>query len=615
MMKHPVLARVFSAVLAVMGLLLFINGLTGLRKNGAEHTERLAEADKLSRRITNYVELRRRVEGSASYEEAAAALEKLTQEHMRSAARHKTDTALFTAERGGYQMGEDLIAAAQVQMNELHRELADAESLRALLAGVINQALAERKNSMPWLNGLTNAALKAAGESYQESAKYTLAIAELTALMAAEPQIGETPFMPAPPAEPTIPSAVGPDAGWGWAGSGWAGGGFAAGDVQGLYDAYMQAGSDYTQAMETYAAEWEAYSAAMAEYQAAMAQQSAYAVSAEYYEQAHSAWERECRAVRESVDFGAAASLARSRRSLASTISGSAAAAISALLEGTGAEPDFDRLVDLAVSAQERLEELSGLEPSEMSNEEFLEKAAQAEDVLTMLGDGFTAAAARLSDPGALIAEAAEKMHATDILVQYLEYMLKRAEHEMQAQLENIWYSLGEAEKKRVTLEVEKLGLEEEARILRRETVTTEELHTLKNRHISARQLLLNIPEIKAAAADDGNVEAGALSYLEKYEAETGRLYRGKRILNLLAMAGGLLAFLGIPGAFEKLRARVWLISPVLLCLLCAVGADGLNMALGLGQMYTALFTAIFALLQLLIILPKKRRGAHIPKH
>ena len=72
-------------------------------------------------------------------------------------------------------------------------------------------------------------------------------------------------------------------------------------------------------------------------------------------------------------------------------------------------------------------------------------------------------------------------------------------------------------------------------------------------------------------------------------------------------MIGAAAGVIGIPAAYEKIKSRFWLLAPVVVCLCCAVAADGVNMALGLGQMYTALFTAIFAAIQLLILLPKKK--------
>ena len=136
----------------------------------------------------------------------------------------------------------------------------------------------------------------------------------------------------------------------------------------------------------------------------------------------------------------------------------------------------------------------------------------------------------------------------------------------------------------------------------------TDELKALKNRHISARQLLINIPEVKRDAAESGDIAASAQRYLEEYNLETERLLNGKRLVNLLAVIGAAAGLIGLPAAFEKTKSRILLILPVLLCFGCAAAADGINMSLGLGQMYTALFTAIFAAIQLLIILPKKKQ-------
>ena len=72
---------------------------------------------------------------------------------------------------------------------------------------------------------------------------------------------------------------------------------------------------------------------------------------------------------------------------------------------------------------------------------------------------------------------------------------------------------------------------------------------------------------------------------------------------------------LSVPAAFELVKSRFFLIAPVLLCMVCAAGTEALNMALGLGQQYAALFTAIFALVQLLIVLPKAKKPRYMAKH
>ena len=72
---------------------------------------------------------------------------------------------------------------------------------------------------------------------------------------------------------------------------------------------------------------------------------------------------------------------------------------------------------------------------------------------------------------------------------------------------------------------------------------------------------------------------------------------------------------LGIPAAYELVRKRFLLMAPVLLCLVCAVGAAVLYKTLGVKEFYVALSTAIFALLQLLIVLPKAKKARYTPRH
>ena len=229
--------------------------------------------------------------------------------------------------------------------------------------------------------------------------------------------------------------------------------------------------------------------------------------------------------------------------------------------------------------------------------------------------DAFIVVARNLDNPSALIAELMDRLHITEALVKVLDTMLEKAEHEMQAQLEELWYQMGETEKDAIKLEAEKLGLDKEAVLLSKRTLDAEALRDLQSRHAAARQLLVNIPEVKAGMTDDADLADSARAWLNTYGRETERLYKGRLLLNALAVFGGAMGILGIPAAYELLRKRFLLIAPVLLCMLCSAGAEALNMALGLGQQYAALFTAIFALLQLLIVLPKAKKPHYAPKH
>ena len=89
-----------------------------------------------------------------------------------------------------------------------------------------------------------------------------------------------------------------------------------------------------------------------------------------------------------------------------------------------------------------------------------------------------------------------DRLNITGELVKALNQMLDKADQQMQAALEELWYQLGETEKDAVKLEAEKLGLDREAELLTKRTLEADELKDLRNRHAKARLLLLNVPEI-----------------------------------------------------------------------------------------------------------------------
>ena len=240
--------------------------------------------------------------------------------------------------------------------------------------------------------------------------------------------------------------------------------------------------------------------------------------------------------------------------------------------------------------------DMSGMSPGG----DMMENIQLLQNALGQMQGAFGAISGSLSSIGGELAKAKAQVTAG-------EQALKEGEAMLKGQLENIWYNLGQLEEKADELREEKEKLDLEALSLDKQLMETEDLKALKNKHISTRQLLLGVPEVKRMVSENGDLVQSAESYLENYRAETQTLYTGRRFLNLLAVIGGIAGFLGIPAAYEKVRGRFWLLSPVLICLACAVGADAVNMRLGMGQMYTALFTAIFAALQLLIILPKEK--------
>ena len=616
-MKHPALARVFAIVLAILGLLLLITGVRGFAKTEDEHEERLAYEKKYEDRIENFAALREELLGSADYDETMTALRRFVDEHEKSAAQHKTDTALFSATKGGLKMGEDMIVQIRAQMNEIKEQLHDASSRRVFLEALLSELIASQKSNMPWLDALANQAAQYATESYVAGTELTLVSTELRGLMENEPtpaSVGAALYNPpTPPVEMTLPAL--PEVS-----------GFSPADMEAAYAAtatayldaaaaYQQAGADFAQQMQDY---YESYAQQTMDRLNGMRPDAAVsdaAVSAEYT-LAHGLWEDECKTVKEQLDLNELrAKIQRLSAALTNLVQQANSVSASFTGETGGIYPGLEELASLAASLSARLDRLGGTDPSELSNEDFLDLTDDLEELFDLLTDAFIVISQNLDNPAALIAEIMDRLHITEALVKVLDTMLEKADHEMQAQLEELWYQMGETEKDAVKLEAEKLGLDKEAALLSKRTLDAEAMRDLRSRHAAARQLLVNIPEVKAGMTDDADLADSARVWLNTYAQETERLYKGRLFLNALAVFGGAMGILGIPAAYELLRKRFLLIAPVLLCMLCAAGAEALNMALGLGQQYAALFTAIFALLQLLIVLPKAKKPHYAPKH
>ena len=616
-MKHPALARVFAVVLAILGLLLLITGVRGFSKTEEEREDRLAYEKKYAGRIENFRDLREELLGSADYDETMTALRRFVDEHEKAAAKHKTDTALFSSAKGGLKMGEDMIVSIRAQMNELKEQLHNASSRRAFLEALLSELIASQKSNMPWLNALAGQSAQYATESYLQGTEITLVSTELRGLMENEPtpaSVTAAPYEPpTPPVEMTLPALPAVE-------------GFSFEDMEAAYaataTAYLDAAAAYQQAGAVFAQQ-------MQDYYENAAQQTAdrlngmrpggavsdAAVSAEYT-LAHGLWEDECKTVKEQLDLN---ELRGSIQRLSSAFTNlvQQANSISASFTGEtgGIYPDLEELATLAATMSARLDRLKGSALSDLSNEDFLDLTDDLEELFDLLTDAFIAISQNLDNPASMIAEIMDRLHITEELVRALDKMLDKADHEMQAQLEELWYQMGETEKDAVKLEAEKLGLDKEAVLLSKRTLDADALRDLRSRHATARQLLVNIPEVKARMTSDADLADSARAWLDTYAKETERLYKGRLLLNALAVFGGAMGMLGIPAAYELIRSRFMLLAPVLLCMLGAAGAEALNMALGLGQQYAALFTAIFALFQLLIVLPKAKKPRHVPKH
>lgn len=582
-MKHPALARVFAIVLAIVGLILLAVGVRGLKKAESEREERAAYAEKFSGWIADYRALHAELENAADYDETMAALEALALAHEKTAGQHKTDTALYTATKGGLKMGEEAIAAARQEIEETREQLADAETRQVVMELLISEMLAQQEN-LPNLAQLAQRARGYAGSAYAASAQAGAEAERYRALLMQEPQPPEEPVPPPEPQPPEPPAPMeGEDE--------------ATEPEPGAYEAAYAAYEEEHAAWEAAFAAWETAHAAWEEEFAA-------------WELAHSAWEETCRRAREESRLTEYRDLLQQLSAALAEISAQAEEQLAAFSAETGeTSPELWAMAEQSAAAAAQLNELAMQEPALMSDWEFLTYCETLQELGSGLGDSFSTVAGMLENPAHTITEIIDALNMTQSMVDFLNYKLDQAEAQLHSALAELWYQAGELDKDQLRLEAEKLGLSKEAELLSKRTLDADELKDLRGRHNAVRLKLVLVPEVKSAMTDEESLPAAAESYLESYESETDKLWRGRRVVNALAIASGAMGVLGVPAAYELLKKRFWLLTPVLLCIVCAAAAEALHVRLGLGQMYAALSTALIAFLQLLIVLPRKRRA------
>lgn len=546
-MKHPALARVFSIVLAIMSLIMLLNGAVGLGKADVALKESLEQYQRIEEKTDTYEALSLQLKNSVSYEEALAELEALQEQHDDDAAQHRTDLATHTATMGGYELGAKMIMEGKEQLDAAKAELAEGKALLAEKEQQFNQLSAAFNTVEPLLVAAINAMSGSEEEFNAAIALIDALIAQIDALLANRPQLPELPEAP------TLPIAP-PE------------------------DADEETKAAYEQAMAVYQQLLDAFEKAMEEYESAQAE----------YETALTAWEQEYQAVQSSVLAGTGE--VDSRIQAGSALMSAALSQLPAdVLDGLGGSdismPDF----------------------SNMSLEEIRAALVQLRAYLVAEGNVKTALEKALASLRSQLAEGQQAIAQARVQVLLGEKALKKAEQELQHQLELIWYNMGQLEDESAELEADKLRLDQESEDLDRRLVSVDEKKEMERKHRSARIVLMQEEAIASAVNAGGDLTESARAYVQNGRDAAQRHHSFLYAINILALIGGVMGLLSIPGSFEKVRRRLLLILPTVLCLACALAADGLNMYLGLGQMYTALAAALAAVLHLATVLPKNK--------
>ena len=549
-MKHPALARVFSIVLAVMSLIMLLNGAVGFGKADVALKESLEQYRRIEEKTDTYEALSLQLKNSVSYEEALAELEALQEQHDDDAAQHRTDLATHTATMGGYELGAKMILEGKEQLAAAKAELEEGKALLAEKEQQFNQLSADFEAVEPLLTAAINA-LSGSEEEYKAAiALIDALIAQIDVILANRPQLPELPE------EPTLPIAP-PE------------------------DADEETKAAYEQAMAVYQQLLDAFEKAMEEYEGNLAE----------YETALAAWEQEYQAVLSSVLADAGEVDSRIQNG-------------SALMNAALGQLPADVLDDLGGLGES---DISMPDLSNMSLEEIRAALVQLRAYLVAEGNVKTALEKALASLQSQLAEGQQAIAQAKAQVLLGEKALKKAEQELQHQLELLWYNMGQLEDETADLEADKLRLDQESEDLDRRLVSVDEKKEMEQKHRSARIVLMQEAGIASAVNAGGDLVESARAYIQNGRDGAQRHHGLLYAINALALAGGLLGLLSIPGSFEKTRRRLLLILPTVLCLVCALAADGLNMYLGLGQMYTALAAALAAVFHLATILPRNK--------
>lgn len=557
-MKHPALTRVFAIVLAVLCLVMLLAGLGNAAGALRERGKDRAECDRLQDRIDSYRTLLQERKGSGNSEEAELLLRQEWEEHDGKASKHRADLAIYTATRSGLRTG----AAALDQ--------ADAAFYQGKAQYEAGLALFQEQEAAFW-EGYRQFQ---EGKQQLEEGQAMLAMAEsILAGLRAQLEQGKTlaAILESDDEDARRDLSV------------------AAYDAMlenldravALYDSLKEQGGISPEQLELL--------------MAMLAEQS----------------EQELPELPEDFSFqGVSAEQLQELEDRVTELTGmsveeirgkiqeqrDAAAALDA--DAPLSEEEFAAL-QLAY-AQSRMwiteitaameEKLDGYEAQLAEVRAQMDAAqAQLDEVEPMMEEGKSA-----------MEQAKEALAQAGSQIQMGEQGLadgRRQLNEQESKLDE------QAEQ----LRKEKTELDEQTEALTEKDAETEAQKLWEQQERSLRLMLLSKEEIQERV--DGGMELlpAAESWAERLSEQTEAAARGRLEVSLLMLLGAVGGFLGIPAAFEKTKSRFWLIAPVLLCLGCAAGAEALCRFLGRGDSYSALGVGIFALIQLLLVLPKKK--------
>ncbi len=559
-LKHPALTRLFAVLLAVLCLTMLLAGLGSVGGALSERKKGREDLERLNGRIEEYRQILDDLEGGESYEQANLALRDRQGKHDGRASRHRMDLAVYTATRGGIRSGKAALFQA---------EQALAEGRAQLEAG---RAEFEAQEALFW-EGYEQFQ---EGKRQLQEARNTLNLAQ-TALADIRSQLDQMSALGA------ILDSDDPDA--------------RQELTVAAYDGLLQS---LDQASSLYAGVKDQGGVSPEQLQmltAMLAQQGV-----------DTSW------IPEDLE-----------------LEGISTESMQAMEDRVAGETGMT-LEEIRASIQSQRDSVAGMDGDEpLTEEQFAELQALyaanrdlVQGALNAMSGALAVYEGQVADAQAQLDEAQAQMDAMEEQLEQGKTAIEEgraALDEAEAQLEQgeqalligrwqIWEKEQELDEQEGELLQEKEELDTEADELLEQTARTQARKDLEDREASVRLQLLERDEIYDRKEDGMDVLSAAEDYAAAYGQEIEETAKGRLLAGGLMVLGGLAGLIGIPAAFEKTKSRFWLIAPVLLCLLCAAGAEVLCRMLGRGDSYSALAAGGFALIQLALVIPKKKSVA-----
>lgn len=284
---------------------------------------------------------------------------------------------------------------------------------------------------------------------------------------------------------------------------------------------------------------------------------------------------------------------------------------------------------ELRAAAQVARDSIAAADAEELiPDEQFDELKRTYDENKDMINAAAAAAAAQVAEYKAQLEQTREQLEAAQAEIDKLAPVMEEGKkgielgreqlEQAKAQMDKgaeelyynrtmLWYNMGKLKDQAAELEEEKQELQKDAEELESKSASAEEKKALEQRRNSLRLMLLDRGGIAERVDSGMELIAAAEDYAAALNAENLSSFQCRTAAYMLLIIGGIAGFVGIPAAYEKTKKRALLVAPPAVCFACAAAAEAICVGMGRGSSYSALGVVIFAAIQLILVVPKKK--------